>query len=197
MRKKRWISIILFAVVVAACAPQAAAEVSQVEEAAIAEPAMAEPGTELAEFNIPGEFEIKLYQGQNVYGSDVVSISSIFAEGKPVVINFYAGMCPTCIVELPRLQAACDQYGDQVNFVLVDIGPFVGLGTERDGANMLEAVKADIPGGMPLSVEVIRDYGILGTPSVLFFFPDGTLHLQYAGLIQQEQINEAITAILQ
>ncbi|MDX9866270.1 MAG: hypothetical protein RBT34_15815, partial [Anaerolineaceae bacterium] len=68
MRKKRWISIILFAVVVAACAPQAAPEVSQVEEAAIAESAMAEPGTELAEFNIPGEFEIKLYQGQDVYG---------------------------------------------------------------------------------------------------------------------------------
>jgi thiol-disulfide isomerase/thioredoxin len=170
-------------------------EVSVPEEAG--ESVTVDSGVQSVDFIIPGEFEIKLYQGQGVYGSDVVSISSIFAEGKPVVINFYAGMCPTCIVELPRLQTAYEEYGDQVNFVLVDIGPFVGLGTERDGANMLEAVKTDIPGGTPLSVEVIRDYGILGTPSVLFFFPDGTLHLQYAGLMQEVQIAEAIAAILQ
>ena len=197
MRKKIWVSILLFAVLGAACAPQVVPEVSQVQEVAVEKPAATNVAAPPAEFSVPGEFEIKLYQGQEVYGGDVVSISSIFAEGKPVVINFYAGLCPTCIVELPRLQAACDQYGDQVNFVLVDIGPFVGLGTEVDGANMLEAVKADIPGGTPLSVEVIRDYGILATPSVLFFFPDGTLHLQYAGLMQEEQIAEAIAAILQ
>ena len=197
MRKKTLISFLVFAVLAAACAPQVVPEVSQVQEAAVEKPDDADVATIPAEFSIPGEFEIKLYQGQDVYGGDVVSISSIFAEGKPVVINFYAGMCPTCIVELPRLQTASDQYGDQVNFILVDIGPFVGLGTERDGANMLEAVKADIPGGTPLSVEVIRDYGILGTPSVLFFFPDGTLHLQYAGLMQEVQIAEAIAAILQ
>ena len=200
MRSKLLVGIVLFAVLVAACTPQVAMEVPKAEESALedeAESAAAESNIQSLDFSIPGEFEIKLYQGQDVYGSDVVSISSIFAEGKPVVINFYAGMCPTCIVELPRMQAAYEKYGEQVNFVLVDIGPFVGLGTERDGTNMLTAVKVGIPGGCADNVQVVRDYEVLGTPAAAFYFPDGTLHFQYAGLMTEELIDETIVNLLQ
>lgn len=195
MRRILWGSVILIIVLAAACTPQATPEVVQMEEPAVPEAEVM--GVESVDFSIPGEFEIKLYQGQDVYGSDVVSISSIFAEGKPVVINFYAGMCPTCIVELPRMQAAYEKYGDQVNFVLVDIGPFVGLGTERDGTNMLTAVKVGIPGGCADDVQVVRDYEVLGTPAAAFYFPDGTLHFQYAGLMTEELIDDTIINLLQ
>jgi thiol-disulfide isomerase/thioredoxin len=197
MHKKLLVSIILFVVLAAACAPQVVPEISPVEEAVVEKPAVADASAKPAEFAIPGEFEIKLYQGQDVYGGDVVAISSIFAEGKPVVINFYAGMCPTCIVELPRMQTAYEKYGEQVNFVLVDIGPFVGLGTERDGTNMLSAVKVGIPGGCADNVQVVRDYEVLGTPSAAFYYPDGSLFFQHAGLMSDEQIDETIASLLQ
>ena len=191
MREKLLLSIVLLAVLATACTPKAPQQAAQVEEPAKA------VNADSANNGVAGDFEIKLYQGQDVYGSDVLPISTVFAQGKPVVIAFYAGMCPTCIVELPRLQTACDKYEGQVNFVLVDIGPFVGLGSELDGANMLSAVKAEIPGGTPLSVEVIRDYGVLGTPSAFFFHADGTLSLQHAGLMTEEHIDETIAGLLQ
>jgi thiol-disulfide isomerase/thioredoxin len=200
MRSKLLVSFVLVTVLIAACTPQAVPEVTQVEVPAsedAAEPAVAESSVQSVDFSIPGEFEIKLYQGQDVYGGEVVSISSIFAEGKPVVINFYAGMCPTCIVELPRMQVAYEKYGEQVNFVLVDIGPFVGLGTELDGTNMLTAVKVQIPGGCADDVQVVRDYEVLGTPAAAFYYPDGTLSSQHAGLMSEELIDETIAKLLQ
>jgi len=186
MRSKLLVSFVLLAVMVTACAPETAAEPVQVVPASAA----------AADLNLPVDFDLKLYQGQESYGGDVMKISNVFAEGKPVVMGFYAGMCPTCIVELPRLQAACDEYEGEVNFVLVDVGPHVGLGTEEDGANMLDAVKASIPAGTLLSVDALREYGVLGTPSAFFFHADGTLDQQHAGLMTDEQIEAAITALL-
>lgn len=188
MHRKLLVSFVLLAVLVTACAPKTAEEPPPAVQAPL--------NVNAGDLNIPSDFDLKLYQGQEVYGGDVMRVSNAFADGKPVVVGFYAGLCPTCIVELPRLQAACDQYDGQVNFILVDVGPFVGLGTEVDGANMLDAVKASIPAGTLTSVEPLRDYGVLGTPSAFFFHADGTLDQQHAGLMTEEQIEAAIAALL-
>ncbi len=41
--------------------------------------------------------------------------------GKPMIVNFWATWCPPCQNEMPHLQDAYEQYGDKVEFVMVDL----------------------------------------------------------------------------
>lgn len=50
---------------------------------------------------------------------DPVKLSDI-ANGRPLVINFWATWCPYCIKELPDLKAIFEDYGDRVSFAFVD-----------------------------------------------------------------------------
>ena len=86
------------------------------------------------EVALEADFEVTLYQGTEALGGSSVAFSEVLAEGKPVVLNFWAGLCPICRNELPDLQEAYETYGDRVLFVGVDVGPFVGLVRERMAA---------------------------------------------------------------
>lgn len=52
------------------------------------------------------------------------SLDSILteAEGKPVLINFWATWCGPCVRELPELEAVAAEFGDEAVFLAVDIG---------------------------------------------------------------------------
>jgi thiol-disulfide isomerase/thioredoxin len=178
-------------------AEEVVVEEAMPEEETPEEPAIEEMNTEPVVLSIPRDFEIKLYQGQEMYSGATVPISTLFAEGKPVVVNFYAGLCPLCNVELPAMQAAYNKYNDQVKFVIVDIGPFVGLGSEQDGINMIANLGVTIPGGSISDLDVIRDYGVFGTPAVSIFNPDGSLYFQHNGVMSEAQIDEQIAGLVQ
>lgn len=59
------------------------------------------------------DFELKTLNGEQVrlYENN----------GKPSLVNFWASWCPPCKVEMPHLQKAYDEYGEQVNFHMVDL----------------------------------------------------------------------------
>src|SRR3954447_23590812 len=60
------------------------------------------------------DFTLKTADGQSVQLSTL--------RGRPVVINFWATWCGPCQREMPALQTASQQFGDQVTFVGVDQG---------------------------------------------------------------------------
>jgi thiol-disulfide isomerase/thioredoxin len=74
------------------------------------------------------DFDIDLYQGEQELGARELKFSQVFAPGKPVVLNLWAGLCPTCRFKLPLLQEAYAKREQEVVFLGVDIGPFTGLG---------------------------------------------------------------------
>jgi len=49
------------------------------------------------------DFVITMFQGEDVVGGQEVSLHSLFGE-KPIVINFWAGLCPPCRAEMLDLQ---------------------------------------------------------------------------------------------
>jgi thiol-disulfide isomerase/thioredoxin len=143
------------------------------------------------------DFEIIVYQGEDVLGGQEVRFSEVLAQGKPVVLDMWAGLCPICRAEMPKLQEAYDKYGDRVLIVGVDIGPFVGLGSEEDGRALLDELEITFPAGTTPDATVMRDYRILGTPTTIFFKPNGEVIRRRAGIMTEDQLNEFIETLLE
>ena len=149
-----------------------------------------------ASVELPGDFEIAAYQGEDALGGQVVKFSQVFAQGRPVVLNLWAGLCPICRTEMPELQAAYEKYGDRVLFLGVDIGPFVGLGDRDDALTLLDQLEITFPAGSTPDATIMRDYKVLGTPATYFIRADGEILQQWNGFLTGDQLNENVEALI-
>ncbi len=48
-------------------------------------------------------FSITMFQGQDVVGGQEINFHDLIGE-RPIVLNFWAGLCPPCRAEMPDLQ---------------------------------------------------------------------------------------------
>jgi thiol-disulfide isomerase/thioredoxin len=165
------------------------------EEASSAAPELP-PSLVAVETDVAYDFVIRLYQGDGELGARELEFSQVFVQGKPVVLTLWAGLCPTCRFELPRLQEAYSRYRKEVVFLGVDIGPFTGLGTDRDGRALLADLGIGFPAGGTPDGAIIREYQVLGVPETLFFAADGELVDRFVGLLNEERLAQNIEAIL-
>jgi thiol-disulfide isomerase/thioredoxin len=135
------------------------------------------------------DMEIRMYQGEEVVGGNVVRLSQLWARGRPVVLNFYAGLCPPCRAEMPDFQRLYDQSGSE-RFLLisVDIGPYTGLGTRDEGRDLLRTLGIRYPAGTVFDEDIVGAYQILGMPTTVFITTDGRILRKYAGLLTFEQM---------
>jgi thiol-disulfide isomerase/thioredoxin len=150
----------------------------------------------VAPIEVPYDFDIYLYQGERHLGAQELKFSEVFAQNKPVVLNLWAGLCPTCRLELPLLQEAYVKYGDQVLFVGVDIGPFTGLGTQSDGRALLAELFVSFPAGGTAESEIMREYQVLGVPETLLFSADGELVDRFTALVNKKRLEQKIEALI-
>ena len=66
--------------------------------------------------------------------------------GKPTIINIWASWCPPCREEMPYFLEAYRQYGDKVNFVMINAtGSHPDETAEKAQAYLKEAGLTDLP----------------------------------------------------
>jgi thiol-disulfide isomerase/thioredoxin len=82
-------------------------------------------------------FGLVAYQGEAVLGTGETTFPRVFEQGKPVILNFWAGQCPPCRAEMPAFQRVADEFEGKVQFIGVDIGVFTGLGSHADARQLL------------------------------------------------------------
>ena len=70
-----------------------------------------------------------LYQGEQELGGEKLNLAEL--RGKPVVLNFWAGLCPPCRAEMPDLQRFYEETQDDVVMLGIDVGRFNNLGGRR------------------------------------------------------------------
>ena len=154
------------------------------------------------------DFEFSLYQGEEVLGSKRLALSDL--RGRPLVINFWAGLCPPCRAELPDLQAFYDDLMSQaimvsmdpaseVTLVSVDVGRASGLGSQQDALDLLEELDITFPVAYAVEEQqnqVFRGYRILNMPTTFFITAEGNIFRKWAGALNRDLVQEITQEML-
>ena len=138
------------------------------------------------------DLAVQAYQGVDVLGGTDVLLSEVLAEGKPVVLNFWAALCPPCRAEMPDFQEIYEERGDEFVLLGIDIGPFQLLGTRQEGRNLLRQLELTYPAGTTFDEGIMREYQILGMPTTYFIASDGSVVSRFAGLLTKQKMNELL-----
>ncbi len=151
------------------------------------------PGATLAA--VPN-FKVITYQGAEVLGGRETTFRRVFEHGKPVVLNFWAGLCPPCRAEMPAFQAVADAYANEVIVVGVDLGAFIGLGNEADATKLLHELNIHYPAAAAVDASPLQLYAVRGMPTTVFFAADGTIVEQYTGLLTERQLRGMVADLV-
>ena len=139
-------------------------------------------------------FSFTLYQGESKLGAEKMDFAQL--HGKPIVLNFWAGLCPPCRAEMPDLQRFYDESKNQVTLIGIDIGPFMGLGSHRDAQNLLRELNITYPAGFTNDGSVVRKYEVLGMPTTVFIDSQGKMFEKWTGALNRDILTPITNAIL-
>jgi thiol-disulfide isomerase/thioredoxin len=140
-------------------------------------------------------FSITMYQGQDVVGAEEVSLHSLFGD-KPIVLNFWAGLCPPCRAEMPDLQEFNEKFEDRALLLGIDLGQFFGLGNQKDAQELLDELEVTYPAGFTNDGDVIQDYRVLGMPTTIFIDKDGNIFNKWTGALNVSILEEKTLEML-
>ena len=131
------------------------------------------------------DFEVEDAEGNSV------NLSDFF--GKPIVLNFWASWCPPCKSEMPDFNAAYKQYGDEINFLMVNsIG---GRETLKTAKSFLASTDYTFPVYFDTKYDAALTYGISSLPTTIFIDKDGNLVTYASGAIDAATLERGINMI--
>ena len=140
------------------------------------------------------DFPFTLYQGESELGGPDLAIADL--QGKPVVLNFWAGLCPPCRAEMPDFQQFHDEFNDKVTLIGIDIGPQMMLGSQDDARILLRDLGITYPAGFTNDDNVVRSYEVLGMPTTVFINSNGEIFRQWGGILNREVLEDIANEML-
>ena len=143
-----------------------------------------------------GDFEIVAYQTGPGLTGERMQFSAVLDQGLPVVLNFWAGLCPPCRAEMPEFQEVYDEYRDRIVMLGIDLGPFTGLGSTDQGRALLNELGVSYPAGTTEDADVIARLQVLGMPTTLFVTADGGVAAKWTGILTKEKLIEHVEELL-
>ncbi len=130
------------------------------------------------------DFSFTLYQGEQELGGEKLNLAEL--RGKPVVLNFWAGLCPPCRAEMPDLQRFYEESQDEVVMLGIDVGRFNNLGGKRDAQRLLKELDITYPAGFTRDGSVMREYEVISMPTTVFINSKGEVFHSWSGVITQD-----------
>ena len=164
-----------------------AEETNTVEETdTVDESAVEEPSTEEQELVMAPDFTVYDAEGNAVNLSDYI--------GKPTVVNFWASWCGPCQMEMPDFDEKYQEFGNEVNFLMVNM---------TDGSQeTLETAKAfleksgySFPVYFDTDMDAAFVYGVNSLPSTYFIDAEGHAIAMAQGMIDEAVLQQGIDMI--
>jgi thiol-disulfide isomerase/thioredoxin len=134
------------------------------------------------------DFPFAVYTGKKTLGGMFINLSDL--QGKPVVLNFWAGLCPPCTAEMPELQEFYDEYSDKVVLLGIDVGRYTGLGERTDAADLLDDLNITYPTGFDRDGNTIKMYEVFNMPTTFFLNSKGEIYRKWTGVINKKSLIE-------
>ena len=157
-------------------------------------PSVATGSEEPMSKDLAPNFDITLFQGEAKLGGTDVNPRQF--QGKPLIINFWAGLCPPCRAELPDLQEFYNEFGDRATLVGVDLGQFTGLGSLQDAKDLLAELDITYPAGFTDDGSVVSKYKVFGMPTTIFIDADGEIFKKWGGALNASELRKQTNAML-
>ena len=110
---------------------------------------------------------------------------------RPAVVNVWASWCLPCRSEAPLLNEAFAQYGDQIEFIGVDVAD-----NQTDAKAFLEEFGLDFDHFFDRNREIPAAYNGIGTPITFFFGPNGELVNTHNGVVDERTLALNIDELL-
>lgn len=142
------------------------------------------------------DFSFSVYQGEDVLGGSNINFQDLIDQGKPIVLNFWAGDCPPCRAEMPALQKVYDKHQEDIIFVGLDVGTFTGLGTRQSALALLKELNITYPAGGPPGRTPMTNYSVVSMPTTIFIGSDGKLFQRRDGTINEAQMNAVVESMI-
>lgn len=111
--------------------------------------------------------------------------------GKPVVLNFWATWCHYCVEEIPQFEEAYKKYGDQVEFMMVDLTD--GYQEKQEwGEEFIDNKKLTMPFYFDLDMDAAAAHSVRSIPVTMLINSDGTLYDYTLGQIGDTYLEDNI-----
>jgi thiol-disulfide isomerase/thioredoxin len=125
------------------------------------------------------DFDFENFDGTKVSFSDL-------PDG-PVVLNFFASWCPTCIAEMPDFETVHQNFAGEVNFL--------GLATQdriENAIALIEDTGITYDVGNDQNGEVFTQFQGLGMPTTVFIDVDGNVTKVHTGVLDVGSLTDTI-----
>ena len=142
--------------------------------------AVPSPDGEPPETSDAVDFDFENFGGEQVVFSE-------FSPGQPVVLNFFASWCATCVAELPDFETVSNTLSDDVEFL--------GLATSDRAElsdQLIETTGVTFDVGRDPSGEIFNIFQGLGMPTTVFIRADGTVANVHTGVLNVESLTDII-----
>lgn len=169
----------------------------QDEMEATAEPAQAEPSPAAEtqkSAEVAGPVMRNMAKDFTVYDDEGNAVSLSGCRGKPVVVNFFASWCGPCKMEMPYFEACYQEYGEQVQFLMVNLCAF-GNDTKAAAKAMVEEGGYTFPVFFDTDGDAALGYAIRSMPTTIFVSAKGELKGQRIGAIDEQTLRATVQAM--
>jgi thiol-disulfide isomerase/thioredoxin len=109
--------------------------------------------------------------------------------GQPLVVNFWASWCPSCVAEMSAaFRPVHASLGERVTFLGMNIQDDRSSALDLLEETGVEWINAEDPRG-----DVYRELGGLGMPFTVFITADGEIVERHNGPLSEQQLRDKIT----
>lgn len=119
-------------------------------------------------------------------------LSSLY--GKPIILNFWASWCPPCKKEMPDFEEAYKTYGDEIQFVIVNMTD----GSRETVDTATKYIKDQgytFPVYFDTNLEAANAYQVYSIPTTYFIDKNGSVAAYSEGMLTKESLEQGIAKI--